>query len=518
MWCVAICLMLCFGWCCGQIKEKLYWEVHSGRHFDDIVTSSRNGGYSTIVKRPTFLIFYMDTCYDDMAHLIRASRRYFPGYIYVNVLRYNYRKTDTIWYKFDRKDDLLKRYDATFDDTVCLQTLYLEAGSNVDEYEIVPDGLDLHLFLKYKLFQHVTIRNELNKTVNVRLSDKEGESILGLAVRPTDSQVIPSYTSQIICVYDLHWSFIYGYVVPGKTDVKKDIIINRWAVQRFRLANMHNIDLKGYVNFKDWTSEEESAISSRNDLLDTWLIDLERIYSILPTYPVNLPKMTVSGYRVTSMPDNIVNELVDLGQNVLELEEIIEATEPIVNTMQASNTKSYAVPKDILDKVEPPIRRLAESFCGTSLNLVNSALTSYDPRSIVRDHVEWRDGFVISAMAILGDIDASDLKVNNIEWQIELVESSGERQNITLRPGDFFFYEAKVIIVSRRWQIMSEEPYYVTHLHYTPTKGWPWQFIKNTKGEKLIDKDGKVNKKQASETFTPENEFEAEYGSPRDEF
>ena len=93
------------------------------------------------------------------------------------------------------------------------------------------------------------------------------------------------------------------------------------------------------------------------------------------------------------------------------------------------------------------------------------------PGNVLHNHVDRVNTHVIS---VILQID-QDLGSENVDWLLEVIEYTGERNHIKLLPGEMLFYESSKLIHGRP-DAFRGEIFANAFMHFAPVHDWDYEF------------------------------------------
>ena len=194
--------------------------------------------------------------------------------------------------------------------------------------------------------------------------------------------------------------------------------------------------------------------------------------------PVLLPKFTQHGYHKVNIPDDVYARLKEFydtsrardgvtSENGDGLSAVINSDWVRTGMVQLSDDVRAAVSRALLERMQ--------AWCGCTLQeTAFYGIREYYRGNVLRMHVDRVETHVISAILQVDQDLRGDDDTPADDWALVVIDFSGRRHNVTLRPGEMLLYESATLIHGRP-RAFKGRRFANCFLHYKPTSDWHWE-------------------------------------------
>ena len=447
---------------CNDQTEWIYQnDVYTGRHFNGLITmTTETDGY---VINPVVLFLYAPGCSVEAIEMVHYIKQVGPPESSLIIAKHDYETIPKhIWYHLDDTDDLRKRYVTKGDK--CLKVLFFQTGFHLTDpftwHEDKDDDLLLWIWSFFGV--NLGVRNSMEYNISV-FTEGNGEKQFMYVVEPHKIKYIHAHLSRAITFYNSKSSPVYAFPVNSDLDqigwiidVKPDLVnaFTPWEndINNYWIQDMYAYqdDIHLALEYRHWTMAEVELI----------------------TYKQPVMLFTIDGYAKQTIPTEVYDILRQFyadNQHTRISEGQWEDMEPAINT-NTVQTSVIPLTEDIKKKVSDALLNKMESWCKCKLETTAFyGIREYYHGNILRMHVDNVKTHVISSILLIH----KDLNQGH-DWNLEIVDFKGNRQNITLNEGEMLLYESATLIHGR--PLPYDGAIFANcFLHYMPTHGWKWQ-------------------------------------------
>lgn len=191
-----------------------------------------------------------------------------------------------------------------------------------------------------------------------------------------------------------------------------------------------------------------------------------------------VPQFTRVGFEKSRIPDHLYEMILTEYEEMKKRPTTPEACEPSVINCQkiyesdekcftTENSKIYMMwlSEGVQQRLREDIQPLAEAWAGVSLEHTSTyGIRRYTNGSWLIAHIDRFTTHVISAILNIGQSVTK-------EWELHILDNSGEAHAVTLLPGEMIWYESARLLHGRPDALLGD---YFDNLfiHYKPTHLW----------------------------------------------
>ena len=440
------------------------WDnmVYTGRHFNSLIVNSTQIDdhiNDNIVKTSGLLIIYDSTCLDKLQqeHMV-VSR--LPPARHLVFAKYNYKMAESrVWYDMDEDDDLRDRYGFV----ECPDVMYLPKGGPVD---LPVPWIQGETFLEWiwrQFMIKLQIKNDLLDAVTVAI-DGNGPSI-------------EKVTLQSGAYIKTHTYVSYTIVVKTASDDKVAFctVINEKMPRTIEI-DINNITKSKFFDTdeNEWRKKVDAKLQQQNEEITKRRKELASLYALGLKLPLLIPKFSDTGYDVRDFSREKFFHRFSAYYNNAGKSYTSLNLEPLFNTDDAP-IKHIEVREDILIDLTKELKPILEEWASCEIQFTSSSgiyLLSHG--AYIRPHNGNLDEEVLSVLLML-ERDAD-------EWDLEVLDYSGERAQVAFSPGRALLYESATVSHNSRISFNGYRAALV-YLHFKPSGQWKW----SRKGEMVTN-------------------------------
>ena len=441
------------------INGMLTWwnqDVYTGRQWNEYMTPTKVA--TSVVNKPGVLLLYSPECLEEvtktnLADWTRPAQQYFCFAKHDCVS-----SPQHIWYTLDEKDRLCERYN--FEKLKCGSYLFFQNGSDINEPTEVfhPENNDMDVgdWMWSIVSMTLTVENKLSTAVDVEVQCR-GPRIPKTTLEPDDTVTLDVFLSCIVTIERKdNRKFVFGKVLEETKPVT--VTVN------------DDTTMGDDVKSRKWFKLRDNEVQEEAQNVRRWRWAIAEIYLMDFKHPPLLPKFTEQGYKKGRMPDEMYSRIIEWyrsngDKRIPEQNDV----EPAINDREVK-CAMVNLDEDLKKYIGDVMKPYLEDWVNMTLDMTHLyGIREYFRGNILRNHVDRATTHVISViLQIDQELDGAP------DWELEIIDFTGSRRNVTLLPGEMLFYESATLIHGRPFPFQGKR-FANAFLHYKPVENWTWK-------------------------------------------
>ena len=188
---------------------------------------------------------------------------------------------------------------------------------------------------------------------------------------------------------------------------------------------------------------------------------------------LEMPKYTKSGFKKMKIPKKLFDLIVEECDDNFKYETCENGVDKVINCHQIDSEgrvkdKEINFKADFFDesvvkrRIKKSLKPILEKWSGVELRnkMIIYGIRRYKKGALLWEHLDRKDTHIISAILQI------DQKVNE-DWNLRIVDHSGQKHAIALKPGEMVLYESASVMHGR--QVPLNGTFYDNlFVHYRP--------------------------------------------------